>query len=372
MKSVAIITMHFPNNYGAVLQVCALSRYLERLGCDVSVINYLPQYLASKDSLTFVGNEKFRKNVLLRIVYLAGKLYPRLKQKLLFARFRKCELKLTRPYHSYDELIANSPNADFYFCGSDQIWNCKNETINDPAYFLQFVKDSLKRYSYAVSGTIPNPIPLEMQKDLLPMINGFHSLAFREEELIRIVQPYVGKLIKHVCDPVFLLSSEEWTMLAQKYASIKLKERYILVYPIGGDSSDVFEGAKKLSEETGLPVYCISWSQRKLPCVARTLTCSPYDFLEVFRKADYVVTNSFHGTAFSILFQKTFWVYETYIANHRLKSIVRKLGLDSRLLVAGQEFELVDIDYSLVGNRMNHFIQESTDYLKDIVKSHVL
>ena len=190
--------------------------------------------------------------------------------------------------------------------------------------------------------------------------------------MIRIVQPYVGKLIKHVCDPVFLLSSEEWTMLAQKYASIKLKERYILVYPIGGDSSDVFEGAKKLSEETGLPVYCISWSQRKLPCVARTLTCSPYDFLEVFRKADYVVTNSFHGTAFSILFQKTFWVYETYIANHRLKSIVRKLGLDSRLLVAGQEFELVDIDYSLVGNRMNHFIQESKDYLKDIVKSHVL
>ena len=92
----------------------------------------------------------------------------------------------------------------------------------------------------------------------------------------------------------------------------------------------------------------------------------------MFRKADYVVTNSFHGTAFSILFQKTFWVYETYIANHRLKSIVRKLGLDSRLLVAGQEFELVDIDYSLVGNRMNHFIQESKDYLKDIVKSHVL
>lgn len=369
MKVAAIITMHFPNNYGAVLQVCALSRYLERLECDVSVINYLPRYLASKNSITFVGNEKFRKNVLLKIVYLSGKLYPRLKQNLLFARFRKSELKLTRPYRSYGELIANPPSADFYFCGSDQIWNCKNETINDPAYFLQFVKDPLKRYSYAVSGTIPNPIPPEMQKDLFPMINGFHSLAFREDEMIRIVQPYVGKSIRHVCDPVFLLSSKEWTMLAQKYASIKLKEKYILIYPIGGDSDDVFWSVKELSEVTGLPVYCISWSLRKLSYVDRNLTCSPYDFLELFRNAEYVVTNSFHGTAFSILFQKVFWVYETSIANHRLTSIIDKLGLRTRLLSRGQKLEMGDaIDYSKVNKQLNSFVQESIKYLNDIIK----
>ena len=131
----------------------------------------------------------------------------------------------------------------------------------------------------------------------------------------------------------------------------------------------MFWSVKELSEVTGLPVYCISWSLRKLSYVDRNLTCSPYDFLELFRNAEYVVTNSFHGTAFSILFQKVFWVYETSIANHRLTSIIDNLGLRTRLLSRGQKLEMGDaIDYSKVNKQLNSFVQESIKYLNDIIK----
>lgn len=359
--------MHFPDNYGAVLQAYALSHYFESLNCDTTIIDYLPKYITSENSIWHVSNERFRRNIMLKAVYLFGKLPFRLKQKQLFSKFRCNELKLTKPYYSYINLVENSPQTDFYFCGSDQIWNSKNETIKDPVYFLQFVSDKTKRYSYAVSGMIPNPVSEEIQKNVIPMIDSFQALAFREATMIETLQSYIVQPIKHVCDPVFLLDADVWQRLGKKHSSIKLNEKYILVYAVG-DGFMTFQNARILSDKTGLPVYCISWSQQKLLYVNRTFTCSPYDFLLLFSKAEYVVTNSFHGTAFSIVFKKNFWVCETSIANQRLESIMTKLGIRERLLSTGRMLDHLNaVDYHCVNKHLLPFVQESKNYLNNII-----
>lgn len=364
----AIITNQTPLNYGANLQAYALQTYLEKQGCKAEVIDYAPDYYTDHLSLCYVGDPKFRKNLLLRWGYILYKLPSRWKRKRNFAVFQKQYLHLTsRRYKSYDELLGYPPGADGYIVGSDQVWNTHGTRGYNPAFYLEFVADSTKRASYAASMAIDEPISDRVKRDVFPMINKLQHVSVRESMTIDVIQPYVNKKVHHVLDPVYLLGAEDWNKLAG--VSDAVAADYILIYPMG-DGKDVLEKANVLAKNTGFPIYCISASKRSFPGVAKRFDCNVVKFVELFAKARYVVTDSFHGTSFSIIYRKVFWTCEAGHNNHRLVSLLQGFGLEDRYVSKDVELDptALTVDYAYAEQRIREAIGRSKNYLRVVIE----
>ena len=365
---IAIITNHTPLNYGANLQAYALQTYLEQQGCKAEVIDYAPDYYTEHLSLCFVGDEKFKKNVLYRWAYILYKLPSKWKRMRNFANFQKHHLHLTdRRYKSFEELLGFPVGADMYIVGSDQVWNTHGTRGYNPAFYLEFVGDSSKRASYAASMAIDVPVTERVKRDVLPMISKLNHISVRESMTVDILQPYIEKTVHHVLDPVFLLNADEWRRLAS--AERTTKGDYILIYPMG-DGQAVAEKARMLAKHTGLPIYCISASKRRFPGVTKRFDCSVIKFVELFANARYVVTDSFHGTSFSIIFRKTFWTCEVKSNNHRLKSLLQGFGLESRYVGKQDPIDVtaLQVDYAPSEALIAEGISRSKAYLASVIE----
>ncbi len=356
--------MHWPCNYGAVLQTYALQHHLQGEGLDTSIVDYTPEYVRESGSLWYVGNERVRKNLLLRLAYLTVLVPLRIRQRKAFSAFRAKELCLTAPVTRADLLSEGKVRSDCYFCGSDQIWNEKNATLSDPVYFLQFAGGG-KRFSYAASGAITTPFSERVKATVLAWLRSFDAIGVREDTMRDSLQEALGREVAHVCDPVFLLSREEWAALAAKGKGKAPGHPYILVYAIGSDLAP-FRKARALGDKLGLPVYSIGLVKRA--GVDRNFNCSPYRFLSLFMNAAYVVTNSFHGFSFSLVFHRAFWLCDTSIANRRLHSLLEKTGTEKRLLAEGSEMRPGEpIDWRSIDGRLGRFVAESKDFIRHCI-----
>lgn len=366
-KTASIITMHCPLNYGAVLQTYAFQTYLEKNGIKTQIIDYNPEYIVYDQSLMYVGNEQLKKYWITRWLYRIIKFPVKSKRKRLFKRFRNNELHLTSRYETFDELERASISSDYFFCGSDQIWNTKTGAHLDPSYFLGFVKDKNKCSSYAASGNLP--LIDEVKEKTFPMINRLSNVSIREDSTINTIQPYIDKTIVHVCDPVFLLDLVDWKKLYQKKSTFKKREKYILVYPMGLGVENVLNKAVELSAQLKLPIYCLTDSQKRDKRISKYINTDPYTFLSLIDNADYVVTNSFHGTSFSIIFEKIFWTCVAVGTNHRLESLLHRCGLQNRVLSEQSNFILEDLpDFKNVKCLLKGYIDSSKLYIKNIIK----
>lgn len=357
-----IITMHCPLNYGAILQTYALQAYIESLGIKVSVIDYRPDYIVDNQSYMYVGDDRFKHLAILRWIYRLSKVPSKYKRIKAFKLFSNNELHLTSSFHTFSEIKEANLIGDFFICGSDQIWNILNGAYKDPSYFLGFVADNVKKISYAASGNLP--IINETKDITIPMINRIDCISMREESTIETIQPYINKLISHVCDPVFLLSPESWRMLYKKHSRLRLKGKYILAYPMGNGADKAIQKASKIANHLHLPLYLISASQRWDSRISKQFNVNPYEFLSLIDNAEIIVTNSFHGTSFSILFKKQFWTTVAEGSNQRITSLLAKAGLQDRLLLGDcmPDYDSV-IDYYNVLDDLQGFINHSKDFL---------
>lgn len=349
--------MQCPLNYGAVLQTYALQTYLENNGYSVKVIDYQPDFIVYDQKLSYIP-EQYKTNTIKKIAYLLYKAPHKYYRKHIFRKFLEKHINLTEKYKTYEELCDKVPEADKYICGSDQIWGYGNDAYKDPSYFLAFVKNGEKCISYAPSGLIPNPLPNEMQQQCVPLIERLGYISVREKSSQAILQKYISKKIHHVLDPVFLLDRYDWKKLFNKKPYIE--EEYILLYTVG-DETTALSAAEHLSKSTGKPIYQISSSQRRNKIVKKTFCPTPNIFLNCFYNASHIVTNSFHGTSFSIIFEKSFTVCGTSIANERLKSLLESCGLSqlNNPNIGFNTFEVNDLNRGL----LNHEIQKSKDFL---------
>ena len=368
MKTASIITLHSPLNYGAVLQAYALQTYIKSIGVGCNIIDYNPHYIVYDQSLMYVGDSRFKKTVLTRWLYRIFKYpakYSRLKK---FSSFKKKELNLTSRFETYDEIKDANLQADYFFCGSDQIWNTISGTHKDPAFFLQFVKDKCKRNSYAASGNLP--LDNEDVKNIaVPMINDFSHISMREDVTIGSIQSYVNKEIIHVCDPVFLLDSNSWRYLYKKNSKFVKQEKYVLIYPMGDGIEIVIQKGSELARKLGLPLYCISASQRKDKRISKMFNVDPYAFLSLIDNADYIITNSFHGTSFSIIFKKMFWSCIAVGSNQRLVSLLNKCDLSNRMISVETIIDEKEyVVYDSYNNHLNEFIDTSKQFIKRIIE----
>lgn len=334
---IGIITFHNASNYGAVLQAFALQEVVKEIkkgtGSTVEIIHYDNPFLTK-------GLDQIRFSASVHGVYNAVQdilaYVPRKKKRKRFERFFRRYYQLSVPMRK--EEILQSACYDVAISGSDQIWNPLLNQGLDEAYFLQ--SDQIKkRISYASSvGAYRFESPIYNQK-LKQYLTKYDKITVRENA--KGMENLLGFEIEEMCDPTLLLSKKEWK---QKIPVHKAKHKYLLVYALS-DFSHVFSVARQIAKAKGLEIH--SAGDVPFPYQGRKNhnDAGPGEFIGLFLNASYIVTNSFHGTAFAVNFRKQFVSVVHKKSPERAQSFLKKVGLESRLV--GSCWELGGVKWIL-------------------------
>ena len=356
-----LVTFYHLHHYGAILQAVATQRALASLGWDCETIDYFVnqdiRILRPPTSPVWAANDAYNSLH-----------YPALKRKWRrFEDFSKANLNLTaRRYETREELERADLPYDLLITGSDQVWN---PTIFpdgrfDPVFFGAF--SPLRKIAYAPSFGVGH-LPEGMEEELKGYLAGFSHLSVREAAGRDIVRECSGREAAVVLDPTLLLTAEDWSALAAERTA---RGEYILCYCISR-SAPLESYLRRLAEETGLPVLQLCGTRRKLHPKARLiLDAGPAEFLSLFQNAAYVCTNSFHGTVFSVQFQRPFF---TAVAPAELQdpersrtfSLLSRLELTDRIVGKGDAAGLRDVpDWPAAGERLTAARAGAMAYLR--------
>lgn len=388
---IGIITFHNAWNSGAVLQCYALKSYLQKLGHKVVIINYCPIYNKEKykkyPNLFYSAKKELKKSEVIKfsqmvkaIAYVLRDFYnyrptsSRLKKKKFFDDFLEKNFETTILYETIEELRNNPPKLDVYISGSDQVWNPKltNEII-DEAYFCDFGRSDIKRIGYAISACQLDTI---VEKDKLEkLVKQFNYLSLREKEKKDALEKIYGKKIEICLDPTFLLKANNYAALEEK--CLDIKEEYILVYAFDYKElrAILFELCKKIEMLTDKSIKVI-YGPRKWPYkvdIHYPFNCiSPGMFLTYIKNADVVITNSFHATTFSIIYEKEFYSLVVPNRGSRVVELLSNLGLQNRIVVKNEDIpdSMRDkIDYKEVRKKLEQMKEKSGHYLCNAIYS---
>lgn len=361
------ITCHDCYNLGASLQAYALQHYLEGQGYDVQIINYKPNYLCRHFKFGAIDNPVYDKP-LVKQLYLLAKLPERLlalSRKKAYDRFTASYLHLTRRYNSYEELKADPPDADAYIAGSDQIWNTLFPNGRDAVFYLDFGKRDIRRISYAASFATKDVVP-EYREFVNNELKNLDYVSIREKISLPLLKSLGRTDGVAVCDPVFLLSKVEWEKLTDK-CTIPLKDKYLLVY-LTEKSEEIRQIALEIHKATGWKIYGVGpfrehWVHRNF------VNAGPLDFVKLIGETQYVISNSFHATAFSLILERNFCVVNRKDGiNERMKSILGDVGLDYRILSAFTSEQLKNIDYTEIDKKLSDVIDFSKTWLNKVLR----
>lgn len=359
MKKVGIVTIHKINNYGAALQAYALNRYIRAMGHDAKTIDFRTYRVAESYKLFRPLESKMDLARNLQSLLFAGKLR---KRKTRFDRFLEQKVPMTDgAWYSNEELKSAALDFDTYITGSDQVWNthCLNY---DDAFILEFAHGRGERISYAASLGADSIHP-NMQDRFCRELADYKAISVREEDAVDIIAPLASKETIHVCDPVMLLTPEQWREAA---AGPLMKKPYIFFYHVKGDIPGMREYLRNLSKKTGMSVVAVTMNLREMlyPNV-KCYDAGPCEFLSLIEHADYVVTNSFHATAFSLIFRKKLMVFTPHGAGpSRLTSILATAGLMDRVWDKGCSPIETEIDYDQVWTQLTPFVAQSKKFLE--------
>jgi len=353
MKKVKVLTFHWPLNYGAVLQAYALCEVLKKMECEVEIIDYRP--LAYFRELAYGLLAKDIRRIIKRLSLI-----------IPFRKFRRDFLPISKKtYIGNIKNIKDSDSADeIYICGSDQIWNSKILGGIDRNYFLKFAPNNCRKLSYAASmgGVKFDPRYLELLKADLAR---FHAISVREEFAQVEVEHLTNKKPTLVLDPSLLLHDYSKIMPAEK----QYYRDYILAFCI--QSSTTFE-----------KIVCYLKKYFKIPVLnvgnifiknadRHIYSLGPGQWLRLLQDAKIVVTNSFHGVAFSINLKRQFLCVplsgKVDTRNDRLKTLLKALNIEDRLISSTENISVVfkaPIDYHKIHKDLNRLKIESLELLQ--------
>ena len=334
-----LVTFYHIHHYGALLQAAATERAVERFGWDCEIIDYF----VNQDNALFkrptgLGSAAHDAHTALHYQALSER-YRR------FEKFSRDHLRISdRRYGRFDELAEGPLPYDLILSGSDQIWNPKifPDGRFDPVFFGTFSQK--RRIAYAPSFGVPT-IPEGMQAELKGYLDGFSHLSARETQGSAIIHDIAGKDAPVVLDPTLLLTADQWDSMADHPANYP-KGGYILCYCINRPGA-LTPYLERLHQETGLPVVQLCGIRQKVhPKAKQILDAGPAEFLGLFQNAAYVVTNSFHGTVFSVQFHRPFFTTVSPAElsapeRSRTVSILSRLGLANRVIGKGDTAELL-------------------------------
>lgn len=320
---ISCLTFHDSSNYGAVLQAYALQTYCLKYGYEYEIINYSNIEKHKFDSV-FGRNKELP---LLAYIYKLIQFPYHMFKKKQFKNFSNRYLNVSKHLMTFEQLSDYAKTRDAIIVGSDQVWNI-SMVREDPAYFLAFTVPK-KRISYAASLGVS--VLNEYQKKFYSdMLSEFSSISVREEVGRDIVLQTSGKDAQVVLDPTLLLAKEDWNKIA---VSEKVG-KYIFAYILHHDP-EVQDFLFKLKKQTGLPVIYVSRGYISAIRDGATAVPSPEKWVGLMMNAAYVVTTSFHGTAFAVNFHRNFYTFVkgkiTDNTNSRQIGFLKALGLENRL-----------------------------------------
>lgn len=381
MKKIGIITVSRTNNFGAELQAYALQKKLQLMGYDAEIIDYLyykhkdyKRTAEAKPLVEFSRKDRMKQYLLYGIVTpllenIVSAVYKKIKNRLgNFESFHKNNVRFSSQYRSLTELNNASHSYDVFIVGSDQVWNPITGTSLSP-YFLEFApKDKLKM-SYASSFGVSS-IDVKYHEAYKHYFSNLESIAVREEDGVALVKQISGREAKRVLDPTLLLTKNEWCRVIDKPQA--LPEKYVLIYMLH-DTNTIINWAYHLKQKYGLQIVMIckrAFANKKYPDIINIEDAGPSQFIELFSKASFVVTNSFHGTAFSVNFNVPFvTVLKKGKANNsRMLNFLSLVGLEKRIVFEEDTPGSIDqltFDFIQSNKQLDNERTNSTSYLLD-------
>jgi hypothetical protein len=370
--NIGILTFHRAYNYGAILQAYALKTHLDSLGHQAELIDYWPEYRKGQYGYLNTPYFQLKKPLWKKIIRIILDLleYPFKRVKYThFVRFINTNLGIDDK-NTITKAEHIPSGYDLYVYGSDQIWRYNNFVGSKGFDWVFWGKypatDSLKITYAASMGKMEFPDEdIHLIKDQL---KNFVSISVREKALKKLIQPLTSKQVYQVLDPVFLLEKEKWELFISK--SKKRPSNYILLY-------DLFQSpttkilARKLASRHNCEIVEITGEIILSKLFSNSeQTCGPIEFLNLIYFADSVVSSSFHGVAFSLIFKKQFFALGMKNNSERVTSLLNSLAISERYLddIKSDEFFYKDIDYQSVDEKLDNLRLNSNMFLTNSIK----
>lgn len=353
MKKIGAITFHASYNFGSNLQAYALQEYIKKIGknkVEYKIINFRTN--KQKEMYQYKKNSKGIKLIFKKIIY--GKKLNKREEK--FEEFINTNFNLTKEYKKASELKEEDFNYDYYISGSDQIWNLSARDF-EWAYYLDFIKKG-KKISYAASaGPIQRKKTKEDKEKIRELVSQYDCLSVREEGTHELIKEATGKEAKINVDPTILLTKENWEKMLPKEKIYN--KPYILYYTLKPSKSRSLL-LKKLGKKLNKKVVVAnpSFKYDLLGGFVKKYESGPIEFLNLIKNADLVVSSSFHGTVFSILFNKPFFALNGK-NDFRISTLLKKSGLEDRAILEDDDIsKLVNCAYNVNFKQANDNIDK--------------
>ena len=363
---VLTLTTQYAKNMGALLQCYALCAHLNKYDdVDCSVIDYYPDG-AMRSWAVFRKPRSLGDFLNVVLGLLPSKLIRRAKSNKVFRDFIISYIKKTdKSYHNRKEILDYPPKADAFICGSDQIWNFRFR--RDLTFFFDFVDEKSRKIAYAPS--IAHEWSKQDQTFIQPYLARFNAISIRDKGLVKSVNELVpDKTVHLVCDPVFLLSQEEWIRMAD--TSKCPTEPYILCYFIA-TSEFAVKSVQHIRKITGYKVVYLNVNARdNFNSDIHVTVGGPRDLVGLVSNAAFVCTNSFHCTSFSVIFQKDF-AYLKESEDERAKTICDIFKLQNAIKDWKRPVdftrESLKLNYEPGKGSGKEFIEQSKHFLEEAI-----
>lgn len=362
---IKVITRHAPANYGSLLQSIATVKLIEQLGHSCEIIDYIREDEKGFNAIkTLLNNKsKWDDNVIKRLLFILLRYPESFLAERKFNNMRSRYLKLTRRYSRINEL--SDLKADIFMTGSDQVWGPTLNGEYDEAYFLSFVENS-KKTAYAASFGRTDFNTTIMAK-YSEMLTKYDSITVREDSAVLLLKDMGVTCAGQVLDPTLLLSEHEWQQFIENDHIIK--EQYVLVYQLHNNPV-LSDYAMRFAKHVGLPLYRVSPTFHQFKRGGHFLYLPELgDFLSYIKDCTYFITDSFHGTAFALNFNKQFIeILPNNKTGSRNQSILRLTNLEDRIINDYNKFSICNniIDYDRVNSILEDERIKSIDILKKL------
>ena len=272
-------------------------------------------------------------------------------------------MNLTEKIKDSSMLKEEKWKCDAYIAGSDQIWNQQIPLEERKIFFLDFVKKA-KKISYAAS-IGRDTIEEQEKQQISQLLDRFDAISIRENTGVKLYQPLTKNKIENVLDPTLLLNCNEWDEIAK---TPNIKKDYIFSYTLGADRN-ILDNIDSISEKLNIGITEIYYKKNFKNEITNINDAGPKEFVGLIKNAKYVVTNSFHGMVFSILYKKDFWVFTRGKMNSRIYDLLEILDLKDRIIESDTNINEIDlnskIDYNKVYQQLEKERKKSIDFLKN-------
>lgn len=333
-------TFHSAVNYGAVLQSLALQKVLINLGVENKIVDYTDYCMIdyNPDNFKNLSLKRRIKKIMKNIFF-----YRKLKKKyIIFRDFVNKNLIMTKNVLNIEEINEVIDDSDILITGSDQVWSSKIDGGLSDIYTLNVGNNSNRRVSYAAS-IGDSKIEDYEKSNYINKLKLFDSISVREKTAQQILSKILkNKKIDVNVDPTLLLTKKEWEHIIGNYGVEK--EKYILAYTMD-DNKEYFDIVNNLSDKTGYRIIYFDLKNKGFKNIYKNVfLANPFEFVNYIKNAEYVVTNSFHGLAFSLIFNKNIWVIPHKTRGSRMTDLLKELNLENRIVKTVDEF--IGKDYS--------------------------